>query len=355
MVSFLRKVLFNNIPLKIIALALSFLVWYIIGLEITDRLEMRLRVQVSMPPGSVWKIVGPASRDVMVTARGPYSDVQRLRTLPWPLSGSHVIDPFTLPTGEDEIHIQVPVTVRQFHLPLTEVKFSDFKPKALDIRLARMEEKTLRVRASLEGEVGEGYVVAETPVVSPTEVRVRGPRGALRKLDVIDTLPVILTGRTSSFTEKKRVQTRVGKEDLECDKIVTVNVTVREKPGRITLKGVPVEITYPPDFPYDKYRIKLHQDAIEVIVEGPRHLLAKVDLTKIRLTASVRGKVEEDDFKGKGASINANAVLRSQLSGFSPEEHARFKVLFVEKENERDILFAGKDDFLYAITRLEKK
>ncbi|MHC4779442.1 MAG: CdaR family protein [Planctomycetota bacterium] len=349
MASFLKKVLLDNIPLKLIALALAFSVWYTIGQEITDKVSMEVRYQVTLPPGTQWKIVGPSAWDVKATARGPYSDVQRLRTIPWPLTGSHTIDTTALPTDKDEVLIQVPVSVKNFRLPLTEVQFTDFDPKALDVRLARMDEKIIRVKAVVEGEAGEGYALAGTPAVFPSEVPVRGPRGVLKELKEIGTLPVILTGRTSSFTERKRIQTRVSDHELECDRTVTVEVTVREKPGQIPLPNVPVIVAFPGGFDHEKYRVRMSKDTLEVRIEGPKPLLALVDPSKVRLYAHVKAKVDETAFKGDDP-INDNARLTARLEGFRPEEHSRLRILFEGK----NLLFEG-DDILYSIYRLKKE
>jgi hypothetical protein len=326
--------LVKNIPLKLISIAMAFLIWYSIGQEITDKVDLTLPFQVTLPRGTDWKIVGPDRWDVKVTLRGAYSDIQRIRAIPWG-PGKHAVQPETLESDRDEILYQVQVTKDSFPLPLSDVGFSGFKPNAVDVRLVRMTEKTVRVVPVVEGEPAEGYAQEGLPTVDPPEVRIKGPRIVLADLAAIPTRSVDLANRTSSFTEKKLVVSEVRGYAIECDKSITVTVVIEEKPGEVTVPNVPVHLEYPSGFPLDQYIVALHEETLDVKVRGPKFLLARLDASHVHLVAVVEPTVKEEWFEKKGDSIDRNAKLKAEMVGFPKQDLDRL----VPIDNRKELLY----------------
>ena len=330
MFEFVRNMLLRNIPLKLISIALAVLVWYYIGQEITDKVDLAVRFQVNLPAHTEWKIHSRDVWDIQVTLRGSYSDIQRLRAF-WTLSGVYTITPESLQSEEDEI---------VFHLPISDVEFISFQPQTVHVRLLRTAEKTLRVVPAVNGAPEEGYAMEGDPRATPEVVTVRGPQLVLKKLDEIPTFAVHLTGRTSSFTEKKRVIRRVDEYDIECDELVTLEVTIREKPGKKPIQNVRVRLTFPTGFPHQDYRVTPGLDTLGVTVEGPRFLLETIDASRVRIYADV---AEVKDPLEEGKSRDENAPLRAEILGFEAGDRSRLKI---------DL---GREDILYKLERIQKE
>lgn len=344
MMGFLKNLLFGNIPLKLIAVGLAFLVWYYIGQKITDRVELELSFKVVLPAEADWRIEGRNSWDVKVTLRGPHSDIQRIRALALTLVGTHRINPESLTTESDEAVHRVPVTREHFHLPFSSVQFSEFDPPAVDVRLVRVDEKSVPVIPVTEGEVAEGYVATGTPGITPRRVRVRGPVTVLRDLAAVKTWPVRLNGRAESFEEETRVQTRMNGHKIECEEEVRVRVTIEEQPVPRELKNIPVVPRLPADWPWGLYQFKPKYETLDVRVIGPQALVEKLEPAKLHVVAHVKS---EKDWENLGESRDENTEkLEVDFSNLlTPAESARLKVEF---------LTLARDQLLYTLVRIKK-
>ncbi|GEM_PF-3508208 len=334
MLDFIGGIFWRNMPVKLIALALAFLVWYYIGQEITDRVELTLEFSVLLPSDKEWEIYGRETWDVHVTLRGPHSDIQRIRALAMTLTGTQKLNLEALRSDRDEVVHHVPVTAENFHLPFSDIRFISIDPDIVDVRLLRMDRKTVRVLPVVEGDAAKGFARSGDGRASPPWVQVRGPRLVLKDLEEIRTYPVLVGGRAETFEEPARIQTRVDGFDLECKEDVTVQVRIREKPAEIILHRIPVFTAFPPNFPQETYRVKHVKDHLDVRVRGPQSLLDRLDREK----ASIFAKVKNEEWSTFGASGNQNATLSIDWGGAIAEaEEAQLDVDFGEPRN-RELL-----------------
>ena len=98
-----------------------------------------------------------------------------------------------------------------------------------------------------EGEAAPGFEL-RPPVVSPATVRVRGPHSLLQTLSSLSTEPVRIDGICEDRKAGARLLTHVRTPDygavpiFPAQPVVSVALTVTEKPDERTIERVPVRL-----------------------------------------------------------------------------------------------------------------
>jgi hypothetical protein len=336
----------KNLGQKAIALALAVLVWYIIGQEITDRVDLDLPFRVTLAPTTDLEILGQSQWMIHVTVRGPRSDIQRIRATSWTIEGTHRLEAVELPAGRDDVLLSIPVTAERFTHPATSLLLSGFDPAEVQVHVGRTGRKRLPVIPVVTGKPAEGYVVAEVPRAVPAKVQVRGPLLVLRNLEEIRTKTVEIDGYTSRLTQRTalvtRIETRAGTFELECEEgEVEVSVAIQEVPAETVLQRVPVRIVLPPSFPGDRFSVRAKEEVRDVTVRGPKPLLQNLDASNVYLVADVKPDVSEAWFEST-ESVPRDAVLRGWIVGLPREAAARLEVI------------PDRPETTYILTRIKK-
>ena len=186
------RVFGENLGLKIVALALAAVTWFIVKTITSEsRVIEDVPLEIRVEPGM--SVVQSGANAVSVTLNGTREDVRQVQhgELRAVLDLTH-----EKTIGKDLQEELGPKTIK--HPP--RVRVVDVTPRWITVRIDQMIEKELPVQPQVTGEPISGYGV-ERVAIHPPAVRVRGLKSQLEKLSGIETLPIDLTGRRASFRE----------------------------------------------------------------------------------------------------------------------------------------------------------
>jgi hypothetical protein len=260
--------LLQNLPLKLVSLALAAVLWFVIAGEKTSEMGLSVPVELKNFPKDL-ELTGDAVNAVEVRLRASPGMIQRI--VPGEVSAQVNLVGF----GEGE-HI-VHLTEDSIRMPFG-VKVVKISPAVLTFHLERTLRKVVPVQPRLLGRPAEGYEVAEV-TSDPAEVRLEGPTSRVDEVESAFTEPISVDGAKETVTE----EVTIGIADPLLRVVVTprVKVTARIRPRHATrtIRGVPVEVRGSAD--------RAHPARVDVTVTGPEKALPGLAASSVR--ASVDG------------------------------------------------------------------
>ena len=176
----------KNLPLKLLSVALAFLLWlFISGGRGGEEMEISLGVPVELHnlPPEMEVMRGPVER-IDVRMSGPRRVVSRVSKMgiyiPLDLTGAHEGETtFELFTSD----IKVPENIT-----VTRVS-----PSSVNILLEKTVKKKVDIVVPVEGRPMLG-LKALAPVITPETMEIKGPRSLVKGLDTLKTAPVSIKG-----------------------------------------------------------------------------------------------------------------------------------------------------------------
>ncbi|MBI5366438.1 MAG: YbbR-like domain-containing protein [Planctomycetes bacterium] len=267
MIQRLRQILTEDLQTKGMALLLALLLWSYVNAEYAEESPvLSARLSLEVPEGVlVLKAEDGAGHEVdevSVILKGSKGTMRNLA--PREL----VCRPRVILSGADlaatEV-VQVQLGEKDFDLP-PGIR-ARVTPGLLRVTVAPEGEKVMRVLAAdcLTGTPEEGFRVARVEV-SPSQVRIRGPRHVLRDHSEIGIAKIDVTRARESFSQKSRIQPRLDGENVFCTDSISVVVTVDEAPLIEEYTGR-VSVLLPATFPY---RFEPRPAEVSVRIKLPR-------------------------------------------------------------------------------------
>ncbi len=190
----------KNLGLKLLALILACLVWFIVSAPRRERIGERIfnapLSLVSVPSSLVITTEIPSS--VAVRVRGPASNLRAL-------AAASLDVPVDLSWVQQAGEIQITIRPQLINIP-EELEVVSIEPNKFRFTVERVRQTTVPIRPFLVGTPPEGYVVGD-PTVNPPVALVSGPASQIRKLTEVATERIIMTGRTATFTQSPAVVT----------------------------------------------------------------------------------------------------------------------------------------------------
>jgi hypothetical protein len=186
----LAGVLFRNWPLKVGALALSTILWVYVAAEQPTSKFIDVQVELDLPPELA--LARPAPQ-VRAAVTGPWREVIKLYDSPLTV---HLAVPASAgpPRWQAVLvpsDIQVPHSAR--------VTIQDVEPRAVELDVDRVVRRDVPVAARATVEPEAGFALARPVVVTPTTVRISGPRALVVAVDSFMTEAVEIRGVTGAF------------------------------------------------------------------------------------------------------------------------------------------------------------
>lgn len=267
----LRILLVNNFWNKLTALILAVVIWTIVSYEVEGEYE-RNDITVEIMPfenGVVMKnvVVEPSHIVVKATFTAPKRIGQPHLAPAAKVRAVHRIENPTI--GK---RIQIEFNRRDFYLPY-DVTLESVEPRRPWVILRLIVTRKLPVKVMIQGKPAKGYELVGKPLPEPTEVSVRGPKDVLEDVYSIQTEPVDIEGRSSSFSsDYSLVQTLKGKQVVPSTKVrVRINIrpvkAVRNVP-------IPVHVNMPLGYRYKALLPKAQKGGkFNLPVSGPEFLL----------------------------------------------------------------------------------
>jgi hypothetical protein len=213
----MRKWLLHNVGLKLLSLALAVLLWMVVLGEQKVEVTVHVPLQLDLPQG--FFLANDPVDTLEVHLRGP-------KTLATSLAPREVILgelPVKWVEGENLIPIR-PDVVR---VP-RGIQVVGVTPQRVRVVLEPAIEREVEISPRTEGAPPVGYVVRRLVSV-PTHIRMIGPISELRRITRVHTLPINLTGQTTSFSARVLLEPVGRQVQVRDSAVVTVEVEIGQR------------------------------------------------------------------------------------------------------------------------------
>jgi YbbR domain-containing protein len=186
---FLRKYIFANLWLKLVALILSVLLWWAVAHDPTVEAVITAPLEFHHAPENLEMSV-EGSTQVAVRVRGPERTVRRLT----PADVQAIVDLTGARAGERTFDL----TAKQVHLP-DAVDVVQVEPSQVRLIFDRSATRTVDVRPRVIGSLVTGYHIANV-TADPSTINIIGPEHRVSDAGDAITDPVDATGVVGSAT-----------------------------------------------------------------------------------------------------------------------------------------------------------
>lgn len=224
----------DNLPLKILSLALSIALFSIVHSDQDAQRSVFVDVVALLPPEeSDQMLLTEIPHEVKVTLRGSQARINALdrndirpiqMDLTDPTLRFYYFDPASLDIGGN-------------------VQVVEISPATLSLQWARRAQKKVPVKARFDGELADNLTLGEVVTVTPDSVMVRGPVDSIASFDEAQTDFISLTG-LGVGTHEVRAPLAILPQHVSYDgeASVLVDLEVREKRIERTLRRLSVAV-----------------------------------------------------------------------------------------------------------------
>ncbi len=182
----MRRILTDNIGLKLFSLFVAVLLWASVkGGEEREGVLVLSVEPINLPPNLV--VVNDIPKDLRIKVRGPRMRIEKLikeypRVYPLDLSNA-VPGRHTYPVNLEDAVGKMPPGVKVTHLD----------PYLFRVHVAKRGRKNVPVRLDIVGRPSPPFKVGKINY-DPKEVTISGPESEIRKLRKVETVPIDLNG-----------------------------------------------------------------------------------------------------------------------------------------------------------------
>ncbi len=246
---------FQNFTLKLIALILAILIWFLVVGEQKSEVRLTVPLELRNLPKSL-EIIESISQ-VEVTLRGFSSFVKRLT----PTDIDVHIDLSNVVQGTnsfaitpDDIIVPVGATIIQV------------SPSNVDVALDATVHKSVLVEPAIRGVPASGYILGEV-IVEPKRVTISGAQSIVKLISKVDTEVVPLDKKISKdLVKKAKIRLPNGGLRIEEDneKVVSVNVKIVPEMTDRFFENIPLLVKD------ETRKFKLLPESVTALVHGPK-------------------------------------------------------------------------------------
>ena len=279
----LRDLLFRNIGLKLLAIALAALSFYAIRGAISFEVRYTLPVEVKVEEGIA--ILDQNPRSIDVTFRGSQENLGRLDQKYMRV----VVRPRMTASGEPEFIEITPGDVQG----APGVRVIRMRPSAVTVTFDR--EHTKLVPVVTPKTIGKPLIGSVDVEWDPRFVTIRGPRLRLRETMSVSTEPVDVDGRVESFSKQVRV---LSPGDTWVSQIeppeINVRVNIVTETSSRTIGGLRVFAVTEPG---KDVTVLFEPPRVEVTLLGPEEELDAMDNEDIQVFVNCAGLQPEATYE----------------------------------------------------------
>ncbi len=280
----------KNLDLKIFSLVFAIILWIFATTGKKGEIGIIVPVELKNIPQNLVVIdFDPASVDMKIS--GPKSMLRSILDRDLKLS-------VNLGNFKREGVYRYRVTGLEVNLP-RGVMVKGIKPRMIEIELDRLVKKEVPVVPKTSGKPAEFYKVSSVKV-TPGHVVMEGPKRYVSKVKNLETQPVSVSGRSSSFTSTVSVvegdlpHTTIDPERVE------VSVFIEPVVGEKTFT---IPISYP-----EGVKLSLRPSKVNVTLKGPLYLLSNLKKDAIKAIITLNPK------RTRGYAT-VSVVLKDALEG----------------------------------------
>jgi YbbR domain-containing protein len=188
---FFRKYVFNNLVLKLFALAGAFLLWFAIAREPVDEIAHTVSIEFTHVPADL-AITSENVPSVQIWIRGPQRLVRQVNA-----SDLHpTVDVADVRIGYGERTFEL--ASGAIHAP-RGVEIVQVIPSQIHLSFDRRMTREVAVHPRVSGAPEEGFEIAQV-IADPPGANIIGPQKLAERVDEILTDPVDATGLTGTAT-----------------------------------------------------------------------------------------------------------------------------------------------------------
>jgi YbbR domain-containing protein len=285
----LRRIIFEDWNLKLLALAITLGLWFGVTGQ-RSPVTIRVRgVQINFQLPTDMEISNDPRTEVDFTLTGSKRDLNSINSRDLVA----YVDVSGMKPGERVVQL-IPGRVVKLELP-EGVRIDHIEPNTVALRLEPRVEREIEVEARLEGSPPDGYELRSI-TINPNKVKVRGPASHVNALQKALTETIPLEGRKESFAVP---QTAIDISDTKIDVLdATVNVYLEIGEQRIekSFTGVVVR---------ENSGATARPETAGVTLYGARSLVEQLRPEDMQIVLDV----------GEDGAITPRLVLPSYLQG----------------------------------------
>ncbi|MCA1582221.1 MAG: hypothetical protein LC796_12705 [Acidobacteria bacterium] len=218
-----RPALLRNLGLKLLALGIALLVWFVLSAQRRERISERsYRIALSVvniPARTIIASAVPPTVDVRV--RGPFTALRQVD----PDKIEAVIDLQGATRGE-RLYRLAPEDINV----APEIEVIAISPSEVRIVLDAVSEKVLPIAPNVTGTPAAGHAVGDVSV-EPRSARIAGPSAVLAKMMSVSTDPISISERATTFSVPATVVADAPGVRVREGQIVTVTVHLHPTGG----------------------------------------------------------------------------------------------------------------------------
>jgi len=301
-----RRIL-RNYQLKGIALVLAMLSWVIVSrITNNNKILPNVPVQITLPEG--WAIRDKDVNTVQVTFRGTSADLGLLGTKSVQI---------TLDLRDEEFESEKTITIspRQVSFAGVNSRVTSIRPNSVTLQLGREGSRKLPVIVNQVGKPPEGFKV-EAIEIEPPLVTVVGAEDVLEQINALQTIPLNLSDKIQSFTQRLDVQLPnpewVGQIDPAR---VLVRVTITGLTVERKISSIPVFLIQPSN-EFSSIRSVIDPVTVDVFLKGSPQLLDELDERRIQAFVSTQSL---DDLESNIRKVNVLVPPGLEVLGTQPD------------------------------------
>lgn len=273
----MRKILFDNLALKLIALVLATILFLIVKSEGGSLTTLDVPLKIQVPEGFV--LVNEPTEAAAVRLKGNWSTLKDL--------GVEELGVLELSPSPVEGRSDLTLKLQGLTLPSGIIAVG-IDPPTVTIELERLARRTVPVAAdrALSGAPPVGYQLGEVRS-EPSEIDIVGPTSVVEMVNRVFVEPIDLSGRTSSFKAERFVLPDRRAIQIEGNDRVSVSVEIITRSRELVVKGIPIivlDLAQP---------FELLPETVDVVLVGEDEALDSVDSSLLVVTidgASESGK-----------------------------------------------------------------
>ncbi len=251
--------LFTDLPLKLVALILAIIIWFLVVGE--QRSEVRLTIPLELRNLPANLEIIESVRDVEVTLRG-FSTFLRLLT---PRDVGVYIDLQGVVKGVNSFVL----SPEDITLPVgaTVVRIS---PSRITVSLDSTVNQLVSVEPITRGKPADGYVLGDI-TVKPNTIGISGAHTIVKNYVKVETEPIPLHEMAGSFAKKVKIKLPTPALRLEKKEEEIVEVTVNILPEMVSrfFENIPLRVDNT-----EKRSVTLMPNSITALIHGPKLTLA---------------------------------------------------------------------------------
>lgn len=219
----LRRIFVEDWSLKLLALAITLGIWFVVTGQRTPIKRQFRGVQLNFNVPTGIEIGNNPAEEVAITLSGPRSDLERINARDLVAN----VDVTDRKPGQRVIQLTPGHT--QIDLP-NGVRLEAIEPTSVSLKLEPLAARELQVEPRIEGTLPNEFELGQV-IVTPDRVKVSGPASHVFAQQKVPTETISIEGRRESFDVP---ETAIYIADQKVDALETVNVhieiTQRRKP-----------------------------------------------------------------------------------------------------------------------------